>query len=394
MGASTSRSSARYRRREPIALGALREDEGVVAMRATMAVVVVLSCLVAASTVGADETPAPEWEPTTIATATSVLYASRSGALFATVGGETMRSDDGGTTWTVVPAPPMPPVPPSIRNRALPTVVSDPTNDAVLYATAREGLFKSTSAGEHWEQVFALPDGDQRIISFAVSPADPSLAYLAHAGSGTFRFLRTHDAAVTWEELDFRRPCWGSIYLLSPHPTDAVRVFRALACLYGGTANATLRQSHDRGAQWDELRAGFFYPTRLVGGLGTDPGRWYVAGPRDERYFGGGSEVWASADDGETWTKVASFAITRVGGLAYDPVRPSTLFIAIGSGVQRSDDGGTTWRAVGRQDLPPITDLTLGVDGQRVYAATEAGVFRLPLPRAVTAAPKQVPARP
>jgi len=362
-------------------------------MQATMAVIIILSGFVAVSTVWADGTPVAEWERTTIATATSVLYAPPSGALFATVGGESMRSDDQGTTWTVVPAPPTAPVPSHLNTRAMPTVVPDPTNHAVLYATAGERLFKSTSAGQRWEQVFALPDEYQRIISLAISPADPSLIYLAHAGEARFRFLRSHDAAATWEELDLRSPCWGSIYLLSPHPTDAARVFRALACHYGGTANATLRQSHDRGAHWDELRAGFFYPTRLVGGLGTDPGRWYVAGPRDERYFGGGSEVWASADDGETWTKVASFAITRVGGLAYDPVHPSALFIAIGTGVQRSDDGGKTWRAVGRQDLPPITDLALGVDRQRLYAATEAGVFKLHLPRAATAAPQQVPTR-
>jgi hypothetical protein len=363
-------------------------------MQATMAVVFVLSSFVAVSTVGANETPAPEWEPTTITTATSVLYAPRSGALFATVGGESMRSDDGGTSWTVVPAPPTAPVPSHLRTRAMPTVIPDPTNHAVLYATAREGLFKSTSAGQRWEQVFAVPDEYQRVISFAISPADPSLIYLAHAGEARFRFLRSHDAAATWEELDLRSPCWGWVYLLSPHPTDAARMFRALACQYGGTANATLRQSHNRGAHWGELRAGFFYPTQLVGGLGIEPGRWYVAGPRDERYFGGGSEVWASMDDGETWTKVASFDVTRMGGLAYDPVHPSTLFIAIGTGVQRSDDGGTTWRAVGRQDLPPITELTLGVDGEHLYAATEAGVFRLHLPRAVTAAPKQVPTRP
>jgi hypothetical protein len=349
-------------------------------MQVMRAIVLVLSGLAIVPTAGADETPMPEWEPTTIVAATSILYAPRSGALFVKVGGESLRSDDGGTSWTIVPAPPTTPVPAYLGTSATPTVFPDPTNHAVLYATARAGLFKSVSDGQRWEQVWTLPDNDQRIIGFAVSPADPSLVYLAHAGSGTFRFLRSRDATATWEEVERRSPCWGGIYLLSPHPTDSTRVFRALACHYGGTANATLRQSHDHGAHWSEIPVGFFYPTRLVGGHGTEPGRWYAAGPRDERYAGGGSELWASADDGETWMKAASFDSTRMGGLAYDPIHPSTVFIAVGTGVRRSDDGGTTWSVVGRQVLPPIADLILGIDGRNLYAATEAGLFRLHLP--------------
>ena len=66
--------------------------------------------------------------------------------------------------------------------------------------------------------------------------------------------------------------------------------------------------------------------------------------------------------------------------LAVDPTDPDRVYAGLtGTGVKVSTDGGITWADLGRQDLPVIHDLVLGVDGRNLYCATDGGVYRLPL---------------
>ena len=82
----------------------------------------------------------------------------------------------------------------------------------------------------------------------------------------------------------------------------------------------------------------------------------------------------------------------RVGGLAYNPTRSERVVVALnrslgpdleqthqGSGLTVSIDAGATWVDLGRQDLPPVHDLALGIDGKWLFAATSDGVWRLQL---------------
>ena len=83
-------------------------------------------------------------------------------------------------------------------------------------------------------------------------------------------------------------------------------------------------------------------------------------------------------------------ASTLIGGLAYDPAQPDHVFVgfsgvpsldsieAIGS-VLASLDGGASWLSVGCQDVGPVHDLALGIDGRNLYASTDTGLWRLAL---------------
>jgi len=99
-----------------------------------------------------------------------------------------------------------------------------------------------------------------------------------------------------------------------------------------------------------------------------------------------GSSIHRSDDDGRTWTLLLTTAGDgapepgkRITALTYDPARPDVVYIAVEGGVRASADGGATWAALGRQDLPRINVLALGVDGRNLYAATERGLYRLRL---------------
>jgi photosystem II stability/assembly factor-like uncharacterized protein len=67
----------------------------------------------------------------------------------------------------------------------------DPTNPKVMYVAMREGLFKSTDAGQSWT---ALGKGLKNLA--AVSPRQPAEVY---ASSVEGVIYRSRDGGRTWE---------------------------------------------------------------------------------------------------------------------------------------------------------------------------------------------------
>jgi hypothetical protein len=288
-------------------------------------------------------------------------------------------------------------------------VAVDPRDAAVLYASGRDGLYKSTDTGSSWQLSTAL-ETSTHVVS--VSPANSGLVYLAVIVSGRpdipLRILRSRDGGGTWQEILRTEPaslCGWVFYLLQAHPTDVQRVFNSFACAAGRIFGADVDQSRDQGTSWSTwfhlmtngVSAG--YPSRLVGGQGLAPTRFYLAVNRDFRL--GGSTLFRSDDDGANWREVLAFSEggtfaesgpeapnTRIHGLAYDPAAPDRVYAGLAietqqggqrvgqaGRIQASSDGGATWQRVG-QDIGLVSDLVLGLDADRLYAATDTGVWR------------------
>ena len=78
-------------------------------------------------------------------------------------------------------------------NRTVSGFAVDPTNPKVMYAAMRDGLFKSTDAGETWRAVgMAL----KNLAAVAVRPKRPTEVYAATA-EGVIH--RSPDGGTTWE---------------------------------------------------------------------------------------------------------------------------------------------------------------------------------------------------
>src|SRR5262249_50823915 len=193
---------------------------------------------------------------------------------------------DGGTTWVSLPEPP----PYSYYTdlgRPRRTVVVNPTNHDVVYATGRlpdpggEGLFRTTDRGATWELVWPRVDAnpDWRVLGAAISPANPEVKYLAAAGPYELALLRSPDARATWERA---RPVTNGDSsslrrtMLVPHPTDASRLFRSDLSGGGTSTGNPLRQSRDQGATWADIWRNpsgaprrMASPSALVGGQGA-----------------------------------------------------------------------------------------------------------------------------
>ena len=235
----------------------------------------------------------------------------------------------------------------------------DPRDPKVLYAGAREGLFKSTDGGDTWKQV---PGLDLTVLAVAVDPKAPVVVY---AGAWNAGLHKSTDGGATWKQLRAR-----SGYDVSGQlSVDVVAIDPA------NTKNlmfSSLFRSSDAGADFGDLGGQFPCGSRDVHAIAYHPARPAVV------YAGGTSSLCRSADGGRTWAKT-DLGIDEphhVRALAVHPGSPGTVFAGSSyKGLFRSGDDGKTWRKVG-EGLPSggrVKAIALPPgDGQRVYVAALA----------------------
>ncbi|MGR4065494.1 MAG: WD40/YVTN/BNR-like repeat-containing protein, partial [Vulcanimicrobiaceae bacterium] len=165
----------------------------------------------------------------------------------------------------------------------------------------------------------------------------------------------------------------------------------ALACVTAPfAARAAVNPSLYGGLQWrfiGPLRAG---RTVAVSGIEGKPNVFYIAA------VNGG--LWKTDDAGRTWKPIFDAQPTgSIGAIAIAPSDPNVIYVGSGEGLQRPDlavgdgvykslDGGTTWTHLGLRDGQQIASIAVDPrDANRVYVAVlghpygpndERGIYR------------------
>ena len=191
-----------------------------------------------------------------------------------------------------------------------------------LLVGTRKGAFILTSDGtrDRWN-VSGPHFGGWEMYHLKGSPADPNRIY-ASQSSGWFgqTMQRSDDGGKTWQPVGNKFvydgvPGTHQWYDGTPHPWEFKRVWHLEASLtdpdvvYAGVEDAAIFKSTDGGTTWGEL-----------------PGlRGHGSGPRWQPGAGG----------------------LCLHTILLDPANPQRMFIAISAaGAFRTDDGGTTWKAI------------------------------------------------
>jgi len=230
-----------------------------------------------------------------------------------------------------------------------------------------------------------------RSLTAAGIPGDPTTYYFGATGGGVWKSI---DGAMTWSPV-FDKEGSGSIGSLAVANSDhnTIYVGTGEACIRGNISHGDgIYKSLDAGKTWKNIG---LRDSRAIGKVIINPNNpdiVFVAalghpyGPNAER------GIFRTLDGGKTWEKVL-YKDENTGGIdvAFDPHNPNILFAALwqarrtswsltdggpGSGLYRSNDGGTTWKRLEEHGLPkgPYGRIGIAVaaNSDRVYALIEA----------------------
>nr|WP_296068654.1 hypothetical protein [uncultured Actinoplanes sp.] len=311
------------------------------------------------------------------------------------------RSNDGGTTWTL-----MTPVP-STRFSA---IAVHPRRPDTVYVAGNRGLHKSVDGGLTWRAnpgLQSLFDGhitdvvvghEQLVIhpvaedaTVAPLPFNQERVYIGVNGDGVHRsttageqsgftpaFTRMDGpgrlpsgAAAGWTKLAIgRRGPHRSSFLAAKLGPDGSRIFTTV----------------DGGGTWTELASG-------VATVGFDEWCSVIAvDPTDEDvlYAGAAGMLQRTTTGGAAaadWTPINAGIHSDQQDIAFDPRDPSRIYLANDGGVYRSADRGTTWAlASGSLAITQLYDIDIseqdrdvvagGAQDNGVYYRNAAGVWR------------------
>ena len=255
-------------------------------------------------------------------------------------------------------------------------VAGDPSEPAVFwFGAVAGGIWKTGDAGVTWTNVSDGYLKTSSVGALAVSDSDPNVIW-AGTGESTIRgdvshgdgVYRSTDGGRSWAHLGLADT--RHISEIRIHPRDPDRVWvAALGHAFGPNSQRGVFRTTDGGASWErvlyendrtgaaDLALDTRNPTVLYAGL------WEAHRNFWELSSGGpGSGLWRSDDGGTTWARItpnlglpASATLGKIG-VAASPARSGRVWALVESdaapGLYRSEDFGETWTlASDRQQL-------------------------------------------
>ncbi len=245
------------------------------------------------------------------------------------------------------------------RTVAITGVEAQPTT--FYMAAVNGGVWKTTDAGNTWEPIFDNAGSSGSVGAIAVAPSNPEVIYVG-SGEGLQRpdltvgdgMYKSTDGGKTWTHLGLRDA--QQITAIVVDPQNSERLWVAVqGHPYGPNAERGVFRSTDGGKNFERI----LYQDENAGAAEL------VMDPNDSHVLY--ASLWAA--------RVAPWEV-RSGASIY----------TAGSGLYKSTDGGSTWKAL-TKGLPGGSD-TLGriglaiapSDSNRIYASIEAdkasGVYR------------------
>jgi photosystem II stability/assembly factor-like uncharacterized protein len=251
--------------------------------------------------------------------------------------------------------------------------------------------------GMHWRNIGPFRGG--RVLAVTGIAGDPNTYFFGAVAGGVWKSV---DGGVTWKPL-FNQQSTSSIGAIAVADSDhnVIYVGTGEACIRGNMSYGDgVYKSVDGGQTWKNIG---LRDTQHIGAIiidPKDPNVVFVAalghayGPNSER------GIFRTRDGGRTWDKVL-YRDDHTGGIdvVFDPKNSNILFASLwqvmrtpwsldsggpGSGLYKSNDGGTTWKRLEGNGLPEGIMGRIGVtvsggDSNRVYALIEAkkgGLYR------------------
>lgn len=256
----------------------------------------------------------------------------------------------------------------------------DPQDTNTIYlATAENGLAYSLDAGDSWQLAKGLSTG--KVNSVAVDPKNKCTVYAARANE----IYKTETCGRDWTKIFFD-PRTDKQF------TRLVVDWFNPTTLYAGSSEGDIFKSQDAGLSWATSK-------RVEGSPITD----MAMDPRDSRLLYAatlGNGVWKTADGGVSWTQISKqFGdeyrdARRATRVVIDPKAVNTLYVISKYGIIKSEDGGSTWKALNLTAPPEtikINALAIDPNDNKKMIYTGPTTFTLTSDGGVTWTAKKLP---
>ncbi|MFY0687149.1 MAG: glycosyl hydrolase [Cyclobacteriaceae bacterium] len=246
-------------------------------------------------------------------------------------------------------------------------VIGDPIT--YYMGTTGGGLWKTSDAGQRWENISDGFFKTGSVGAVAVSESDPNVVYVGmgeHAPRGVMTshgdgMYKSTDAGKTWKHIGLKATQHIARVIIHPKNPDIVYV-AAQGALYGPTNDRGIYKTMNGGASWEKV----LFVNNLTGcaELSMDmsnPNVLYAAMWEHQRKpwivisGGEGSGLYKSTDAGKTWKKIHNGLPEEKGKMAIAVSRsnPERVYALIESdsnkekgGLFVSSNGGKSWSKV------------------------------------------------
>ncbi|MBA3439059.1 MAG: hypothetical protein H0T92_04235, partial [Pyrinomonadaceae bacterium] len=226
------------------------------------------------------------------------------------------KTTDGGATWAEST---------ELQAEALHSLTQASANPDILIVGTNRGVFRSSNAGDSWEQLATVATpGLINIESLAIDPRNPDVIY-----AGTWYLpYKTIDGGKTWSVIKTGMIDDSDVFAIE---IDELKPDHVLASACSG-----IYESHNAGNNWRKVN-GIPSTSRRTRAIVQHP-----AVPN--MIFAGTTEgFWRSTDGGDRWMLTTSKLI-EINAIAVHPKNPQTIYIGTNNnGVMISRDGGKTF---------------------------------------------------
>ena len=240
--------------------------------------------------------------------------------------------------------------------RAIQKVRIDPNNYNIIWAATTEGTYKSTDAGQTWNQVHNV----LMATDIAINPANSNIVFEAcgNLGSTGNGIYRTTDGGTLWTKLTSGLPSsYGGKALLTIYQANPQIIFASIGNGSETGAGTWLCKSTNGGDNWSIINTDDY--STYQGWYS----HWVGVNPIDQnQILTGGIDVFKSTNGGSTLVQKSYwylwyFGVTPPGGpegppdyvhadqhsITYHPNNPSIIYLGTDGGVFRTTDGGETF---------------------------------------------------
>ncbi|MGH9441867.1 MAG: WD40/YVTN/BNR-like repeat-containing protein [Thermoanaerobaculia bacterium] len=269
-----------------------------------------------------------------------------------TARGLVFRSVDGGVTWAFASSG-IPPQPGGVISLAV-----DPKDPMVAYA-AGGLLYKTVDGGVNWQGVSSYPgtSSESHAVGVIADPVTSGRVYVFTDGAGVFK---STDGGTTWSAKVSGLDGLSSLFIL------ALAIAPSNPTILYLSTSAGIFLSNDSGDHWN--------PTALTT---SDILTEVAVDPRNSSIVLAGG--YRTTDGGKTWAPSGmTFAF-------FDPVQPITYGVVTGRDgyspipvptVFKSNDSGTTWERLAAGPPREIIESLAVTDGAVLAGFRLAGVYR------------------